>query len=315
MSEIIENEVQNLETQEETQNHPKRDKAEKEAMIKWLKSFDIDNLSTKDIKNNPISKSDIRSTVDSYYQMQDMRIIAGNRKSAILNFADEQSSPLLLQYIETRFKNTEENIAKFLKYYAENDPIGQWMMSITGIGPVIAAGLLAYIDINECETAGSIWSYAGWEGPMRRKMKGEKVDWNPKFRTLCWKIGQSFIKISGNTSPNNFYGPLYVAKKEFYIQKNEAGGFAEKAAFELENRKFKPSTKSYQAYIQGKLPDSQIVAMAARFAAKMFLSHLFEIWYEYDRGEKPPKPFVEAHLDHVHILPAPNREIVFGNRA
>ena len=287
------------------------------------KALDIlDSLTLKDIKANPISKSEIRNAVETYYDIQDIRIISGNRKFAVNKSAastcddnnDTNNSPetsLYLQYVEARFKETEETIAKFLKCYAENDPVGRWLLSIPGCGPVLSSALLAYIDISKCATAGSIWSYAGWTGPMAdcERKKGEKINYNPRFRVVCWKLGQSFIKVSGRD--NDIYGKLYLEKKQYYLEKNEAGGFKEKAAFELQHKKYDKETASYAAYSQGMLPNSQIVAMSARFAVKIFLSHLFTLWYEYDRGIPAPKPFVESQLGHVHIMSPPHREILF----
>ena len=80
---------------------------------------------------------------------------------------------------------------------------------------------------------------------------------------------------------------------------------------DLQHKKYDKETASYAAYSQGMLPNSQIVAMSARFAVKIFLSHLFTLWYEYDRGIPAPKPFVESQLGHVHIIPPPHREILF----
>lgn len=205
-------------------------------------------------------------------------------------------------------RELEEFIKNALKAYVDNDPIGQWCTSIMGIGPVIAAGLLSYIDISKCKTAGCIWSYAGITGKEVKK-KGEKLNYSPKFKTLCWKIGQSFIKTSNN--PKDIYGHLYKEKKQFYQDKNNSGGFAERAAEELETKKIAKGTQLHKTLSEGKLSDAHINAMSTRFAVKIFLSHLFEVWYEYYNGEKPPKPFVEAHLGHVHIISAPNRDMLF----
>lgn len=301
-----------------TKTTPKKvGRPRKETVTVTPSIINLEELSNKDIRNNPISKGEIRNAVETYYDIQDLRIVTGNRKSAIeRSNADDteqtESNSLYLDYVERRFKSTEVTIQKFLKNYAEANPIGRWLLSIPGIGPVLAAAILAYIDIKKCETAGSIWSYAGITGDSAPRKKGEKLSHNPKFKTICWKIGQSFIKVSNN--PKDIYGKLYLEKKDFYIKKNEAGGFKEKAAKELASKNYNKNTKAYQAYSQGKLPDAQIIAMAQRFATKIFLSHLFEIWYEYDRGMKPPAPFVQAHLGHVHIISAPNREIVFGNK-
>lgn len=284
--------------------------------------FDVAQMTIKDIKNNPIKDDEIRNAIEVYYDMQDLRITTGNRKNAIIREEakrlkesnaenTEAEKPLYLQYIEARFKETEVTISKFLGYYAKAHPVGRWMLSIKGVGPVIAAGMLAYIDIKKCKTAGSIWNYAGWDGSRKVRTAGQKITWNPKFRVLCWKLGESFVKTSN--LEGDIYGHLYREKKAWYEAKNEAGGFAEKAAEELKLKKYGKDTDAYKCYSAGKLPPAHINNMAKRFAVKIFLSHLFEVWYEYDRGIKPPNPFVQDHLGHVHIMHAPNTEILFLN--
>ena len=273
--------------------------------------LDFECLTAKDIRNHPITKSELKNTVSLYYDLQDYRISAGNRTYATEHNENEapDNMPFVLKYIEERCKVTEKNIAKFLENYAESNPIGRWLLSIPGIGGVLACALMSYIDINKCQTAGAIWNYAGWAGPSEKRKKGEKLNYNPKFRVVCWKIGQQFIKLQNNDK--DIYGHLYAQKKQFYIEKNEAGGFAERAAELIKGCKNK-TTEAYKAYSEGKLPKAQINAMASRFAVKIFLSHLFEVWYEYEFKKPAPKPFVEQHLGHVHIIKAPNRDILFS---
>lgn len=265
------------------------------------------NWTLREIRKNVVNEKEVRDLVNTYYDTQAQRIIIENRIRALKD-SDVEVSPYL-EVTALRYRENEDFIKKVLQVYVENDPIGKWLLSIMGIGPVIAAGLLSYIDISKCKTAGNIWSYAGITGTEVKK-KGEKINYSPAFKTLCWKAGQSFIKVHNN--PKDYYGHLYQEKKEFYMKKNEEGGFADRAREELETKKIAKTSPLYKTYSEGKLTPAHIDAMASRFAVKIFLSHLFEIWYEYANNEKPPKPFVEAHLDHVHIFHAPNREIVFG---
>ena len=267
----------------------------------------INELTKRDIRKIPISDSEARFLVERYYDMQKMRVAMGNQKFSSEKLEDENETGALA-YIIDAFKENEKAIARFLDVYTDNHPIGAWLKSIKGIGPVLAAGLLAYIDIDRVNTAGAIWKYAGWDVGYVRPKRGQKITYNPKFRTLCWKIGDCFVKTQNREG--DIYGHLYKEKKEWYIAKNESGGFAEKAAYELTLKKFKEDTNAFKSYSSGKLPDAQINAMAQRFAVKIFLSHLFEVWYEYHNGKPAPKPFVEEHLGHVHIISAPNKDIV-----
>ena len=283
---------------------------------------------------NKMDRESIKNLVNTYYDIQGYRIIIENRiaaakrnaaaisdsesktetpktdvvKTEDYDFLNDTITTYADRILSSGLRELEDFIKNALKAYVDSDPIGRWCTSIMGIGPVIAAGLLSYIDIDRCQTAGCIWSYAGISGNEVKK-KGEKFNYSPKFKTLCWKIGQSFIKTSNN--PKDIYGHLYKEKKAFYVEKNNNGGFAERAKEELATKKITKDSALYKTLESGKLSDAHINAMASRFAVKIFLSHLFEVWYEYHNGEKPPKPFVEAHLGHVHIIGAPNRELLF----
>ena len=92
--------------------------------------------------------------------MQDDRIRAAgqvrsmdNEPHDVLTWLGEQSSVL------------ENQVKGALDVYSAGHPIGQRIRSVDGVGPVIAAGLLAHIDITKANTAGSIWRYAGLDPP------------------------------------------------------------------------------------------------------------------------------------------------------
>ena len=260
----------------------------------------------KEIKENASTLTDdeARYLVDTYYQMQDSRIATNNQlRSAERGddtFVPENSA---LCYIASSFETLENNIKLLLKAYAESKPIGRWMLSITGIGPVIAAGLIAHIDINKVQTAGQIQAYAGLD-PTRKWEKGQKRPWNAKLKVLCWKIGQSFVKVSNNEK--DIYGKIYKERKALESVKNENGDYAELAANKLATTKIGKDTDAYKWYSKGKLPPAHIQQRAERYATKIFLSHLFTVWYEMEHGVPAPKPYAQAILNHAHIIEPPN---------
>ena len=92
---------------------------------------------------------------------------------------------------------------------------------------MIAAGLEAHIDITRAPTVGHIWRYAGLD-PTCEWRKGEKRPWNASLKTLCWKIGESFVKVSGKEK--SLYGRLWKERKELEEKRNAAGEFADQAA-------------------------------------------------------------------------------------
>jgi hypothetical protein len=127
--------------------------------------------------------------------------------------------------------------------------------------------------------------------------------WNAELKTLCWKIGESFTKVSGN--PDAFYGKILAIRKAYETDKNEKGEYAEAAKRQLE--KFNIQNKEVrETYESGKLTPGHIFARSKRYAVKIFLSHYHAVAYELYFGEKPPKPFAIEHLGHAHEIMIPN---------
>ena len=143
----------------------------------------------------------------------------------------------------------------------------------------------------------------GGVDPTSEWKKGEKRPWNAHLKTICWKLGESFVKVSNKDDA--FYGQMYKERKALEIARNEAGEFSEQAAAKLKKCKIGKTTDAYKAYSACKLPPAHILARAKRYAVKMFLSHLHEIWYEHHYDEKPPAPYVMAHGGHAHKVPPP----------
>jgi len=251
---------------------------------------------TKDLKRAAITLSDdeARFLVDQYYMSQDNRKRAANQCRSLAESGEPNS---LLRHLADQNESLEGQIKRALGTYAENHPVGKWMTSVYGIGPVLSAGLLAHIDINKAPTAGHIWAYAGLD-PTKKWEKGQRRPWNAKLKTLCWLIGQSFMKFSKREEC--LYGKLYLEKKEYYRSKNEAGDYKEEATKRKDA--VGKNTDAYKYYSQGKLPPAQIDARARRWVVKLFLSHLHEVWYIHAFGTKPPAPYPIAILGHAHKI-------------
>jgi hypothetical protein len=265
--------------------------------------------------------------------MQDFRIQLNNQTKALdrdAKKADADPEPHdALDWTLTQFTTLEGEVGKFLKHYTENHPLSWFFERTIGIGPVLAAGLLAHIDIRKAPTAGHIWRFAGLD-PTQTWEKKTKRPWNAELKKLCWKVGDSFVKFSNH--PNGFYGRIYRERKAYEWQRNLAGGNAENAAKAMERKRFGASTDAH-AWLSGQcdpekardllelgqpvsaaacagdgvamLPPAQIDARARRYAVKIFLSHMQECWWEQEYGEKPPKPFAIAALGHAHYIQPP----------
>jgi hypothetical protein len=266
----------------------------------------------------------------------------------------------------------EKNIRSALGVYAAANPVGQWSLSILGIGPVMSAGLLAHIDIEKAPTVGHIWRFAGldptreWLGTKKATeavelvldLSGSKVvdqkivgacashlhlneatvlkmatvdfgtgeikkltkaslikalakrPWSANLKVLCWKIGESFVKIKGKEE--SLYGALFVDRWAYEQKRNDAGELADQAKAKLEKFNIGKNTDAYKAYSAGRLPPAHILARAKRWTAKLFLAHWHHVAYEVRYKTQPPKPYVLTHLGHAHEITVPNWPVGSG---
>src|SRR5581483_306407 len=111
-----------------------------------------------------MSDREARYLVDAYYMWQEVRKRAGNQILSMKRTPEHPEEPhSVIVWEHDQSETMEAQIKRALEVYTETNIVGRWARSNTGIGPVIAAGLMAHIDIKRCPTAGHIWSFAGLE--------------------------------------------------------------------------------------------------------------------------------------------------------
>lgn len=128
----------------------------------------------KSLKN--ITRSEIRILVDTMYQLQKMRIRLESQIRAINSNSDE-ATKVTIKILEWNFDNIlvqEEECVKCLKLAVESSPVGRWLLEIKGIGPIMAANLIAYFDVSKCNYATHFISYAGINDNNRPWLGAEK---------------------------------------------------------------------------------------------------------------------------------------------
>ena len=297
-----------------------------------------------------LSDTEARFLVDYYYIIQEDRKRSDNQWLS-LNKTGEPNA--IIHHFAAQNRQLENQVRRALDKYSEANVLGKWARSIVGIGPVIAAGLLAHIDMAKAPTVGHIWRYAGldntviWRDAIGTQaivkeleqrypersiteltivaakhfgrnnesliaFMGEELTrgkliraltrrpWNASLKTLCWKIGESFVKVKGNDS--DVYGKIYEQRKASEHMKNEAGDYAEQArAYAV----VRPTHAQKAIYLAGQLPDGHIHARAKRYAVKLFLAHLHEMHYRLVLKETPPLPYPIAYLGHIDRIAAP----------
>lgn len=185
-------------------------------------------------------------------------------------------------------KKIEESYRKLMLKWIEGEPMYQrWLKHIKGLGPVLAAGLLYYIDMNKVKHASSLWKYAGLapvDGHTEKSFHGQKIDYNPKFKVLCWKIADSFIK--QRTQP---YRELYDVEKERELKRHEDPNYLEKV--------WDPVKKEW---VLGKCKNPKLHShmRAMRKMIKRFLVDYYEKWREI-HGLPPDEPYAVGILGHT----------------
>ena len=237
--------------------------------------------------------------VKTYYSVQEARIKNSNQGKAL---AKAELPHNLADWLTGNFDKLETYIAKLLDHYSAEHPAGAWARSQVGIGPVIAAALIANIDCNIAQTAGAVWRFCGVV-PGQKKEKGKKIDWSPDMKRIAYYIGESFCKVSGKEDA--YYGQVYKKRKEYETAKNTAGDYADQAKFLHDSKKFDSTKEAKNHLALGQLPPFLIDRRAKRYAAKLFLAHFFEVLYEHTHKKAPPLPYPIAHLGHVHRLEVP----------
>jgi hypothetical protein len=236
-----------------------------------------------------------RFLVDAYYTSQENRKRAANQSRAMDN-----EPHILIDWLFSQSKIHEGQIKRALDQYTQGHIMGSWMRQIVGIGPVISAGILANLE-EPRNNAGIIHSFAGIAGRDQKPWeRGQKRPYNVRLKTLCWHAGQSFMKFAGRD--DCFYGKIYRERKAFEQTMSDEGKRTDTAKEWL--GRVGKTTQAYKHYSEGKLPPSQIDGRARRFAVKLFLSHMNEVWL-IRTGKTPPAPYVLAHLRHSNYIPPP----------
>lgn len=278
---------------------------------------------TRDLKRAAavLDEKQARYLVDTYYTLQKLRIA-----SAAQVRSSEEEPNTLMAWTTRMYERLEGDVKSALEVYARSQVVGQWSLSIIGIGPVIAAGLMAHIDIKQAPSAGHIWRYAGLD-PTTKWEKKQKRPWNARLKVICWKAGQSFVKFSNH--PECLYGRLWRQRKDFELLNNNMmeipgskpvryqaieagkhGKYAEQARAILTEKNFRAETEAKQWYEQGMLPPAHIEARAERWAVKIFLSHWHAVAYESYYGKLAPRPYALTFLEHVDEIAIPNWPMV-----
>jgi len=286
-----------------------------------------------------LSEREAKYLVAAYYNIQEIRI---RSKAQRKKLNEAQLPSLLVSYLGEQTRILEDQLRAALDKFSAGHRFAQWPRSVIGIGPVLAAGLVANFDPIPPPTAGHWWSFAGIN-PAMKWNPGEKRPFSAMLKVLQWKISGSFVKFSGHE--RDVYGKFYRREKERYITNNDRGAYIERAktdakrvdrktdawkwyagcypagmsaAYEAEGRglsadarqraqkKLLDEARGVAGDGLPMLPPGHVDNRARRWVAKLFISHYHHVCFGIYYGEDPPKPYVISHLHHAHAIDPPN---------
>lgn len=177
--------------------------------------FSIVPFTKEELKEaTQLNQKSLRGLVDYYYSMQKLRCNIESKKRAKTQKYDNLDNPALFDDLNDQQHMLELKAAKILATFVKSKPLGKWVTSIKGLGPITTAGLMAHIDFNTCccpqykgkpqherpkhncsglANISNVHSFAGLN-PHQVWGKGEIRPWNARLKTTCWLIGESFKK-------------------------------------------------------------------------------------------------------------------------
>lgn len=130
--------------------------------VELIEALRVSNKLKSEIRQiENMSREEIKMLIKLYYQMQDTRKALREQIRSIEDDESKKINVKVLDWCLDDFMIIEKGINDILKTVCEQSEVGRWLLQIVGIGPVLAAGCLAYFDIEGKEYASQFISYAG----------------------------------------------------------------------------------------------------------------------------------------------------------
>lgn len=260
----------------------------------------------KQDNNNPKSSDSIlRALVDLRdCQIQKTRIQFSNRVSAIEKGNDSDKQIDVVRKWKKTFKEHEKELDKDIAKSVKEYPIFEYVVKIRGIGPMLAARMIAMIDIKRAVHMSCLWRYAGHSvdtetGKRERNKKGEKSHDNKRLKSTMYNVAISLLKSKSH------YSQVYYNAKHYYEQgRNANSPFILDKAKEMVGKTVKSRGKNkklenveeaaeYLAWSKGHIHMASLSKMI-----KIFLCHLWETWRDLEGLDKR-ESYVFEKLGHT----------------
>jgi len=255
----------------------------------------------------------LRTLVDIYYDFQSQRIQTQLRIGASKrghSLTDDELSMYGITTIFDNAKNFEKDLEKLIIRQLKHHALyNQYLALITGIGPILAAGLIAYIDnIENYKHASSLWQYAGY-GANRYCPNCKK----PTFIEKKFSTGKTAKQLQPFEEC-----PICGSATEFIIQKRTSGylinwnprlkqiawkagkSFVKQSPKRSKYRKLYTKIKKSEKRKHRDYSDGHIDNATMRKVVKIFLVHLWQTWSR-QLGLETSEPYAKQLLGHSTV--------------
>jgi hypothetical protein len=162
-----------------------------------------------------LTNGEARCLIANYYQAQELR---KRSDMQLRHQGDKDDHESMLDYFGHAQAVIEGDVKRGLKEFAKASPVGLWMMAQTGVGEVIAAGILAHVDIERAKTAGAIWALAGLD-PTQQWISREAADkmvcsqpTDLDVKNLCERTGKKFATVHRFATTDHAGNPTSLTK-------------------------------------------------------------------------------------------------------
>ncbi len=220
---------------------------------------------------------ELRALFETYYDVQKLRIATSNRLLAYFRngyLTKEQYEAYVT--ILAQLEKIEERIAEEIDEKVKEYRIGLRLLKLKGLGAVMVAGILIYIDdISKFPTPSKLRQYLGWGDPKTTvRRKGQKCNYNTKAKVHFYKIGMQFLK-----AKNPIYEPIYREWKKIYENREDI-------------KKMHKDKGGFRAHVH---------LMAMRKMIQRFITDLWIVWRkEEGLPTVLPYPFDKQRHDISH---------------
>jgi len=264
----------------------------------------------------------LRNLVDIYYDFQgqriqtQLRIGASQRENTL---SKEELSIFGITTIMENAKTFESDIEKLIKKQILNHAFyTQYLSRIQGVGVLLSAGIIAYIDdIEKFKNVSSLWQYSGYG--MNRYCPQCSKPTSIKVKYSTGKIANKLQPLDNCPVCNGTTTPILQKRTSGYqsnwndklkvLAWKASSSFVKQSAAKSKYRKLYDQIKKDERkkhpkkkVVKGKtyFNDGHIHNRAMRKVSKIFLAHIWQTWRR-QLGLEVTEPYVNELLGHSTV--------------